>query len=397
MGLENVVVPVLPDQLNSNWPLPEDPKSQGDDHLRNMKAALINFYSKVNFSGLGSGAIPVYLDGKFWNSGFDFSSGQATLLRPFVSPMHIQAGGLNLKKYQLVGVELTDSAVKRPESPTAGAVTELTVQPVDSSVNSAPISWSFTQDSDAWIKGVIVRGAAAISGVRITLRDTNSLGAILYQTASDAELIAGGGASIAASGESTLAFPQKLEMFAGNNLFVVVDRYDSVAGVFTGEGISLKGTVVSGQFIPYQRSVRQAITRKPLAVKSDIPVLSYLADSVGKVLTTTLSTIANFSYTSPESASVVLDTSVMLQNIPNGNVTVNILVNGVLLDTGGGFTARLYNTTAGAAQALPITMPAVMQVGLNSIEVRAQTSTGTPQKLVCRLMVSRTDQGDVWA
>ena len=397
MGLENVIVPVLPDQLNPNWPLPEDPKSQGDDHIRNLKAALFNFYTKVNFSGLGEGSVPVYLDGKFWNSGFDFSSGQATLFRPFVAPMHIQAGGLNLKKYQLVGVELSDSAVKRPESPTVGALDELDIQLIDSSVNSAPISWSFTQDSDAWVKGIIVRGAAAASGVRITLRDTNSSGAILYQTASDAELVAGGGATLAASGESTLSFPQKLEMFAGNDLFVSVDRYDSVAGVFTGNGISLKGTTIGGQFVPYQRSIRQAVTRKAVAVSTDIPTRSYRADTVGQTLTATLTTIANFGYTSPVSEAVILDIAVMLQNIPNGTITAHVLVNGVLLDTGGGFTAKLSNATAGAALALNITMPASVQVGINAIEVRAQTSTGAPQKLVCRLAVSKQDQGDVWA
>lgn len=399
MGLESVVVPVLPDQLNANWPLPEDPKSQGDDHIRNVKAALVNFFGKVNFDGLNEGSVPVFLNGQFWNSGFDFSGGQATLFRPFVAPMHIQAEGLNPNKYQLIGVSLSDSAVKRPETPTANALYELDIQLVDSSTNSAPIAWAFTQDSDAWVKGIIIRGAAAASRVRITLRDTNSSGPILYQTASDAELVAGGGASIAASGETTVLFPQKLEMFNGNHIYVVVDRYDSVAGVFTGAGISLKGTTISGQFIPYQRSIRQAVVRRPVAIRSDIPTRSYQMNSNDQSIGTTAVVIGTFTfYNGSDSTAFGVDVSAFFSVIPNASLTLNVYVNNVLVDLGGGFTSRVDNAIAGRAFAVTVTVPATLTVNAShTVRVEALVSTTTMTKKTCRVAFNRLDSGDTWA
>lgn len=398
MGLETVIAPVYPDQLNPNWPLPEDSQRQGDDHFRNIKAALINFYTRVNFSALPNGAVPAYIGGKFWDSGLTFAGGQAFTLQPFLSPMVIQAGGLNPKKSQLIGVPLDDVAVSRPVTPTATGVYELDIQLDESEVNSTPISFTFTQDSDAWVKGIIVRGAAAVGGVRLTLRDGSASGPILYQTASDPDLIAGGGAFIAASGDSTIPFPQKLEMFTGNVIHVTAERYDSLLGVIVGTGISLKGKTLSGQFVPYQRSIRQAVTRVGVAVKSDLPCLSYLADTTEQTLTSTLTTVGNFVYNHTDPAGTrLLDIGVMLQNLPNGVITINLLVNGVLVDTGGGVTAKINNASAGMAYMVPLCLPVSLNAGANTLQVQASSTTGSPVKRVCRVAVCRADTGGIWA
>lgn len=398
MPLESTVPPILPDQLNPSWPLATDLKSEGDDHLRNAKAALYNFYQKVHFDGLPEGSVPAYVGGRFWDSGLSFLGGQASTLKPFVAPMHVQAKGLNTVSYELIGVSLSDVATKRPESPTSGALVELPIQTDETEVNVGPIMWSFTQDSNAWVKGIIFKGAAAVNKVRVTLRESTSSGQILYQSASDPELIAGGGTSIAATGESQLLFPQKLEVFNGNVIHVTVERYDDLVGQIVTSGISLKGKTISGTFIPYQRSMRQALVRKPLAVKSDLPYLSLLMDSSAQAIALTDVLVGAFSFTNGDSTGpFLLDAAVFLKDIANAVVTMKVRVNGVLVDLGGGFSARINNPSAGMAFSIRADLPVTLNAGANTIEVFVVLSIGTASKVNCRVLVGRADTGAVWA
>lgn len=45
MGLENITPDAQPDQLVDTWPTTKDPKNQGDDHIRNIKLTLKNFFA----------------------------------------------------------------------------------------------------------------------------------------------------------------------------------------------------------------------------------------------------------------------------------------------------------------------------------------------------------------
>lgn len=398
MPLEPTVPPVLPDQLNPLWPLSGDLKSEGDDHIRNAKAALSNFYQKVHFDALPEGAVPAYVGGQFWDSGLTFLGGQATTLKPFVAPMHVQAKGLNVASYELIGVSLKDTATKRPETPTSGGLVELNIQTDETEINTGPIMWSFTQDSNAWVKGIVFKGAAAVNQVRVTLRESTASGQILYQSASDPELIAGGGTSISAAGESQLLFPQKLEVFTGNVIHVTVERYDSLSGEIVTTGISLKGKTIAGTFIPYQRSIRQAIIRRPVLVKSDLPYLALLADSTSQAIATTDVNVGSFSFTNGEpTGGFLVDVSVFLKDIANATILMKVRINGIVVDNGGGFSARVSNATAGMAFSVRADLPVTLNTGVNTIEVLIALSVGTATKTACRVLVGRSDPGDVWA
>lgn len=398
MPLEPTVPPVLPDQLNPLWPLSGDLKSEGDDHIRNTKAALSNFYQKVHFDALPEGAVPAYVGGQFWDSGLMFLGGQATTLKPFVAPMHVQAKGLNVASYELIGVSLRDTATKRPETPTSGGLVELNIQTDETEINTGPIMWSFTQDSDAWVKGIVFKGAAAVNQVRVTLRESTVSGQILYQSASDPELIAGGGTSIAASGESQLLFPQKLEVFTGNVIHVTVERYDTLLGEIVTTGISLKGKTLTGVFIPYQRSIRQAITRRPVVVKSDLPYLALLMNSTSQAIATTDVNVGSFSFTNGEpTGGFLVDVSVFLKDIANATISMKVRINGVVVDNGGGVSARVGNATAGMAFSVQADLPVTLNAGVNTIEVLIALSVGTATKTACRVLVGRSDPGDIWA
>lgn len=399
MPVEVVVPPVLPDQLDSSWPLATDLKSEGDDHIRNTKAALVNFYDKVNFNGLSPGSIPVYIGGKFFASGLLFDQGQAATLRPFVAPMFIQALGLNTTKYQLIGVEMADTAVKRPESPTAEALADVVVQGDDSTVNVLPLTWGFTQGVSAWVKGVVIRSTVALTQVRITIRQTNNVGPIVFQTASDAELIAGGGAALSAIGDTTILFSQKLEVFAGAVVHVTIDRYDPGSQVFTTEGIFLKGQTILGQFVPYQRSLRQNVTRRPLVVRQDLPVRTYQMDNTDVALSTVAAVIGTFTFKhNSEATAYGVDISTSLFNIPNNTVTFNVYINNVLFDTGGGYTARINNANVGLSYSIPCFFPYTFAVNtVYTIRVEAVLGGGVATKKSVRLVINRTDSGDVWA
>lgn len=400
MPLESVTVPVNPDQLNSDWPLADDPRNEGDDHIRNTKAALKEFWRKTNFNGLPNGTVPIYQNGKFVDAGFQLNNGQASLSRPFVAPMFIQAGGLNPKKYELIGSELSDNAVKRPEAPTANAISEVTIQSVDASLNPAPIAFGFTQDADAWVKGVIVRSSTAVQFVRITLRDTSIAGAILYQTASDSELLSGGGAPLFAGGDSTILFPQKLEVFAGNAIFVQIDRYDPTSNSIVATGISLKGTTISGQFIPYYRSLRQAVTRKPVVVATDMPLKSYQIAGGDIALSTVAAIVGTFSFLhNLASPFFALEVGCQVTGIPNATLILNVYVNGILQDSGSGFTSRIENPVVGRTFVISAILANInLPVGSpNTIRVEAMLSAGTATKKATRLSILVPDSGDVWA
>lgn len=398
MPLEVVIPPVLPDQLNPLWPLFDDLKSEGDDHIRNTKEALVNFYSKVNFAGLTEGSIPVYLGGKFFDSGLHFNQGQVATLRPMVAPMFVQAEGLNPTKYQLIGVEMADTAIKRPESPTVDALSEIVVQPDDTTVNVNPLVWSFVQASAAWVKAIVVRSTFSVDRVRVTLRQTDLSGPIIYQTASDAELIAGGGAAFSSSGDSIVTFPQKLEVFAGTTIHVTVDRYDAVNKVFTTAGIFLKGQTIGGQFVPYQRSQRQALTRRPVVVGQDLPLRSYQMDNTNVALSTVVAVLGTFTFQhNTEDASYGVEIAASINNIPNSILTLNVYINNVLFDTGSGYTARINNANAGLSYSVPCFFPFNFAVNtLYTIRVEAVLGSGVATKRSVRMAINRTDAGDVW-
>lgn len=398
MGLENVVIPVTPDQLNSNWPLPADPKAQGDDHLRITKAALIEFWTKVNFSNLSDGTIPVYLGGKFTDTGLALIGGGALFQRPFTAPQYHKDGGLNPYPQYMVGIPLTAVASKRPIAPIPSAETTLVIQPSKAQVNTGPIAFAFLQDSDAFVRGITVESASvAVSHVRLTLRQTNELGPIIYQTATDAELKAGGGANIAATGESFISFPTKLEMFAGQTIHVTVDRYDVASDMFVPTDIFLKGDLVSGVFIPYHYSTRQAIVRKGVAVDTDLPYKSVQVDTTSQTVSG-LTVVGTFNLQVPSAfaGEFIIEALVAFSGVDNANYIINLFVDGVLVDLGDGQTCRIDSAATPRTYHQPVVVVPTLTAGAHTIRVELTPSIGTVTKRICRLTAAKADSGAIW-
>lgn len=399
MGLEIVTPPVTPDQLNTSWPLPVDPKDQGDDHVRNTKAALVEFYRKVNFSGLLEGAIPVYLGGQFVDTGLSLVGGGALFQRPFTAPQYTKSGGLNPYPQYLVGMRLTSVATKRPEAPIPSAESTLIIQPSKAQVNTNAIAFSFTQDSDAFVRGITVESAAlAVSRVRLTLRQSTALGPIVYQTATDAELKAGGGASILATGETFIPFPSKLEMYTGQVIHVTVDRYDPVSNTFTTGGILLKGDLVTGIFIPYHYSTRQAIVRKGIAVDSDLPIKSMQVDTTQQAVSA-LTVIGNFQLQVPSSLEgpFILESVVTFSGVDNANYIINMFVDNVLIDHGDGNTCRIDSASTLRTFHQLVMAVSTLTPGAHTVRIELTPSTGTVSKRICTFSASKADTGDIWS
>jgi hypothetical protein len=398
MGLETVTSPVTPDQLNQSWPLPTDPKEQGDDHIRNTKAALVEFFRKVNFAGLPNGAIPVYLGGQFTDTGLSLIGGGALFQRPFTAPQYLKDGGLNPSPQYLVGIPLTSAASKRPVAPVPAAEATLLIQPSKAQVNTGAIAFSFVQDSDAFVRGITVESASvAVNRVRLTLRQTNAAGAIVYQTATDAELKAGGGASISATGESFIAFPIKLEMFSGQTIHVTVDRFDTATNSFVTSGISLKGDLVSGVFVPYHYSTRQAITRKGVAVSTDIPTKSTQVDTAVQTVSA-LTVVGTFTVQVPSelAGQFLIETLTVFSGVDNANYTINIFVNNVLVDHGDGVTCRIESAATSRTFHQEVIAVSTLAAGTHTIRVELTPSTGSVSKRICRFRLGKTDAGDLW-
>lgn len=399
MGLEVITIPATPDQLDPNWPLPTDPKAQGDDHVRNTKAALIEFYRQVNFVGLEEGAIPVFIGGQFVDTGLSLVGGGAIFQRPFTAPQFLKDGGLNPVPQYLIGIPLTALATARPVAPIPAAETTLLIQPSKAQVNTGPILFTFIQDSNAFVRGITVESASvAVNRVRLTLRQTNALGATIYQTATDAELKAGGGTNIPATGETFIQFPSKLEMFTGQLIHVTVDRYDVATNAFVTSGIFLKGDLVSGTFIPYHYSTRQAVVQKGVVVDTDLPIKSQQADSSIQTVAA-LTVIGTFNLQVPAGlAGVFLVQSIVtFSGVDNANYTLNMFVDGALVDHGDGFTCRIDSAATSRTFHQPIQATPTLTAGAHTIRIELTPSTGSVSKRLCTFTASKLDTGAIWS
>ena len=343
-----------PDDLNQNWPLGSDPKSEGDDHIRNLKQVLQNVYDQLNFVNLPPGTVPGLFGREFDVSGITVVDGGLEVR----FPMDITQG--------FVSDPVTNLFCPLPFTPVGGDqppkhyrtqdAAILNIQPDDTQVNTQPIQFTFSPGSNELVFEILVRGAGTtIPNVRAALRKGSSTGPLVLRTASDQELRDGGGFTIEATGDTILTLPQYWAVNQADTFFISLDRYDAVTDSIVTDGIFLKGATVGQQFIPYFDINGYQYTLVELQEKSAqggelIEEIAEEEDKTPRVvgIDTELSTIVNV--TLLENVKYRWDVYILASFISGTDPRANIdlLVDGVPIDdTGGGSIGQVASRSSG--------------------------------------------------
>ncbi len=246
---DNIGSGSTPLDLDETWPLSTDPKSEGDDHIRNVKRVLKNFYGDLNLATLPEGSIPAFFGGRADTSNISLGGGGLEITVPVkLDSIYVKDPESNLSAplvYAPVGLDSSPKFYK------TGAEITIPGQPVDSEQNSSPIGVVLPVTSAILTNSFTFRGGVAIDFLRLTLRDTDVNGAVIIQTASDEELRAGGGISLLAVGDTSIDMKEYWTSIPGTTVYLTVERYDPVTDSIVDTGIVLKGATISGDFVPY--------------------------------------------------------------------------------------------------------------------------------------------------
>lgn len=256
---------VLPSELNPEWPLGSDAKSEGDDHIRNVKQALYNFYKRMNYPHLPVGAIAATFNGVRDQSGMVSKGGGIDVSVPidleaaFVRDLVTGGSTYAPVVFSPVG---TDS---RPYHVKTSAFGPIDGQPIDTENSTGPLAITVPVFTSMLTKNLTIRGAVEVDNCRITIRENDANGRILVQTAKDQELLNGGGFLINNVGDTVIPLAQYWPSVSGDVVHITFDRYDSVLGVITTAGIVLKGATIEGSFIPFFNRSGYRYTLVPLS------------------------------------------------------------------------------------------------------------------------------------
>ena len=392
MPLEsNVTTPV---DLNEEWPLGSDPKSEGDDHIRNLKIALKAFWDAVGLTDLPNGALPVVFNQRMVDAGLGFVTDGIVFNRRLVAPYFLQAGGFDAQTRFLVGMEMTDGENPRLKIPATGAVTTNEVQPLFDTINTNPIAFSIYQLDDVWLKGFSVRGAGTqIPYCRWNIKRGGADGVLVYQSVPDELLKAGGGFTIQPTGLTSIDTDLKIPLSSGDTLYTYLDRWDPDSQAIVTSGIFLRGTVISGNFVPYLSTQRQEVTYHEVVRRNDLPVRSVQADHTQQTVSAA-TVVGSFSYNRPQydADDLVIRAEVQLDSTANTTYQVEILQGTTVIGTAKLSTAvgELPVITALARWQAP-------SFGTYSFSVRLTPGSGSVSKKMCTFTVLTTDGGSAWA
>lgn len=251
MPLEtNIGTSSLPDELNPEWPLGSDAKSEGDDHIRNVKRTLLNFFNNMNYDNLPNGSIPATFNGVRDPSGMVVKGGgidvsvpidmEAAFVRDLVAgdkfaPVVFSPIGTNSRPFHVKTSEL---------GPIDG-------QNIDTENSTIPDGVTVPVFTPMLTSTLVLRGAQEADRVRIVIRENDANGRILIKTATEQELAAGGGVLLNSTGDTVFNLEQFWISVPGDVVHITIERYDAVLGQMTTAGILLKGATIDGTFIPY--------------------------------------------------------------------------------------------------------------------------------------------------
>lgn len=286
MPLETGIgVNVLPDELNPEWPLGSDAKSEGDDHLRNTKQALFNFYERMNYANLPVGAIPATFNGVRDSSGMVSKGGGVDVSVPidleaaFVRDLFTGGSTYAPIVFSPVGTE------SRPYHVKTSAFGPIDGQMIDTELSSGPVVVTVPVLTAMLTKTLTVRGALEVDNCRITIRENDANGRILVQTAKDQELVNGGGFLLNGVGDTVITLEQYWQSVTGDLVHITFDRYDSVLGQITTSGIVLKGATIMGGFVPYFNRSGYRYTLTPLREDTKFRIEDFTTRNIGSPTT----------------------------------------------------------------------------------------------------------------
>lgn len=392
MPLESLIV--TPADLNEEWPLGADPKSEGDNHIRNLKIAMKAFWDAVGLTELPNGALPVVFNQKMVDAGLGFTTDGVVFNRRLVAPYFIQAGGFDPQSRFLVGMAMTDGENARLSIPVSSALTDYEVQPLFDTINTNPIAFSIYQLEDVWLKGFSIRGAGTqIPYCRWNIKRGGPNGVLIYQTVPDELLKAGGGFTIQPTGSTNIDMGLKIPLGSGDTLYTYIDRWDPDSQAIVTSGIFLRGTVISGNFVPYLATQRQAVTYQEVVRRNDLPLRSVQADHTQQTVSAA-TVVGSFSYTRAQhdATDFVLRAEVQLDTTANTTYLVEILQGATVIGSGKISTA--------AGESPVVTALARWQApGFQAypFSVRLTPGSGSVSKKMCVLSMLTQDGGDTWA
>lgn len=257
-----------PDDLNKDWPLGSDPKSEGDDHIRNTKHVLKNFFDAMNFAELPAGTVPAIFGGELGESGTIVKQGGWDVIVAAEFRMAFQRDPATNTPSPVTFTPVGGNS--RPFSFKTEDAATIILQPVDTETSTAPIAFPFTVTTNVFIKTFTFRGAALVNNCRVTVRETDINGRLIATTATNQELKTGGGFTIAGTGDTIINLPQLWSFFLGDPVFIILDRYDATTDTIVTSGITAKGATIEGDFIPYFERNGHIFVREEIAHLIDV-------------------------------------------------------------------------------------------------------------------------------
>lgn len=270
---DNINDSSTPADLNVDWPLASDPKSEGDNHFRNIKRVLQNLQNVLNLGNLRAGSVPAVFGGKVDDSGIRIEKGGIEIDTPLdvrnLFAYDPENGVSCPVPYAPLGSD-SDPKFYRTQ-----AVTDITLQAVDAEVSSAPVLFTLAGTPNMLVSSYNVRGAGALlEHVRVRVYENDINGRLLFTSSTNEELRNGGGFNINPTGETTLTLPQLWRTYSGATSVVVLDRYDHATDAFTTTGIVLKGATLGGEFTPWLK-----VTGYPYTIET-IPTALTMPDNL---------------------------------------------------------------------------------------------------------------------
>ena len=273
MGLEIIPADGTPDLLNKNWPLGTDPKSEGDDHIRNVKTVLQNFYSNSGLTRLPAGTIPAVAGNELIDVGIQLAGGQIQFDVPVTLASAVIQGLGNSFQALPPLAPIDQGAGARTVTRVVEAEEMLDIQLVDSQIASSPIGFTYTYMQNVMITELTFRGSGdQIDNVRITLRENDAAGQIVFQSATDDLLRLAGGATILAVGDSVFPVSVPTVIEGGRTFFITLDRFDTLTGEIVNTGLNLRGGTIGLEFVPYLVEKVLPWSFKEMALLEDLVV-----------------------------------------------------------------------------------------------------------------------------
>lgn len=166
--------------------------------------------------------------------------------------------------YAATSQENADRSTTKAARIARTAETEVTLQPDKSENQAGNYSFQAPVTFNRNITEITIEMAQNVDNVRITFRENNSSGPILWESHTDQVWEAGGGYTFVADTETQLDLIDSARVDTTIPLFVTIERFTNPSQMV------VKGATIMGQFLPFLRQKYTIQTRVELADASEI-------------------------------------------------------------------------------------------------------------------------------